>query len=288
MISMTGYGYTEGLSSDYQYSCEVKSYNNRYLDVLVNIPSFLSPLEPKVRDFFSDSVLRGRVEVNIRYRDLEEDIELHLDKKTASAYVRGLKELGSSLDISGELQIRDFLGIEGIFKQVKNRDLDLYWERIQPGLEDILEQWKKSRLREGEKTSDHIAKEISRIKALYDIFIQKGSELEAYIKEDVRSRFQDVLGQEVDENRILSEVAVLLVKYSIKEEQIRLGSHLEHFDKLANEPGAKGKKLDFLCQEMGREINTIGSKSPFADLNQSVVEAKDALENIREQLKNVE
>ncbi|HDQ13193.1 MAG TPA: DUF1732 domain-containing protein, partial [Sediminispirochaeta sp.] len=112
--------------------------------------------------------------------------------------------------------------------------------------------------------------------------------LEGQIKNDLTRRFQELVADNYDENRILAETAVLLMKYSIGEETVRMRSHIEQFRRYMGEKTGVGKKLDFICQELNREINTIGSKSNIVEINQAVVEAKDALEKIREQLRNVE
>ena len=117
---------------------------------------------------------------------------------------------------------------------------------------------------------------------------QQAATLDRLVRENVRERFEEVLGNRVDEDRILAEIAALLVKFSIEEEIARLHGHLAAFDDALASDGPVGKKLDFLCQELNREVNTIGSKSPLYEINEQVVEAKDAIENMREQLRNVE
>jgi uncharacterized protein (TIGR00255 family) len=112
--------------------------------------------------------------------------------------------------------------------------------------------------------------------------------MEAQLREDMASRLREIVGENYDENRILSETAVLLMKYSIGEETVRMNSHLDHFEQNLGLADPVGKKLDFICQELNREINTIGSKSSIVEINHAVVQGKDALEKIREQLRNVE
>lgn len=288
MKSMTGYGYIETLEENFQASVEIKSYNNRYSEVSVGLPSFLQPLEPRVKQFLSDAVGRGKVDVYVRFRELEEPVDIHLDESGVKAYSVAFEKLAELTGLTEAPRISDFLMVEGLLKPVKHRDLDSYWDKLSPLFEAARERWEETRVVEGAKTQDDVLGHIASIEAARELFTSYAGELESRIKDGLKEKFEAVLGQEIDENRILAETAMLLVKYSINEEIQRLGAHLERFREYAASEGPVGKKLDFLCQEINREINTIGSKSVILEVNQAVVEAKDALENVREQLRNVE
>jgi uncharacterized protein (TIGR00255 family) len=159
---------------------------------------------------------------------------------------------------------------------------------LEPLLAQAFAAFEESRRREGAATEADILGHIGNIERSLERIAACVPELERSIKENLRARFQEVLGSAVDENRILSETAVLLMKYTISEELARLRSHLVEFKEETARNGAPGKKLDFLSQEINREINTIGSKSPIIEVSRAVVDMKDALENVREQLRNVE
>ncbi len=289
MKSMTGFGYREYQDEEFHCTVEIKSLNNRYLDIYVNLPPYMAPLEPKIRALAAERVLRGRVEVNLRTRELEENMEVLLDTRTAKSFSSVLKELGEyTVPKNEEITLSHLLQMEGIIKTVKTRDLDTLWEKVLPLIEGALTDLEKTRTVEGEKTARDIQREVDGVKKMLSLIEKNANALEEHITFTLRERFDQVMGDRVDEQRILAETAVLLVRFSVKEELSRLSGHLGEFEKMSNEEGAIGKKLDFLCQEINREINTIGSKSTILEINRGVVEAKNSLENIREQLRNVE
>ncbi|ORC33873.1 YicC family protein [Marispirochaeta aestuarii] len=288
MISMTGYGYCEEETEKLYLSVEIKSVNNRYLDIQINLPPFLNPLEPRLREFISSRVRRGRVEVYIRLRELEEELKVHLDQSVASEYAEILRRLAEQTGITEPLRLDHLLGMEGILKSTRSRDLERYWDAIQPLLSRAFNDFSLTRKKEGSATKQDILRHIEIIReALSGVEVLK-DDLESYFTETVRGKFQEVVGDQVEESRVLTEIASLMVKYSINEELVRLKGHLKSFSSIAESEDAVGKKLDFLAQEIHREINTIGSKSVQYDISSGVVSMKDALENIREQLRNVE
>ncbi|MDC7227389.1 MAG: YicC family protein [Spirochaetales bacterium] len=288
MKSMTGYGYSEYQDEKIHLILEMKSYNNRYLDIIINQPVFLNALEPEFRKFISDRAERGRVELYLKVRELEEDIQFHLDRSAAESYADILRELKDTAGLDEQISLSHLLSFEGILKTEKKRDIDVYRKSLLPLLEECFSQWDKSRIKEGFETARDIKSNLAVIYDAVELFKKHGDEMENHIKDNIRAKFEDVLGDSIDEQRVLAETAVLLVKYSINEEIIRLKGHLDSFSTAADSGGAVGKKLDFICQEINREVNTIGSKSFVMAINQKVVEVKDALENIREQLRNVE
>jgi len=288
MKSMTGYGYSEYQDEKIHFILEMKSYNNRYLDIIINQPVFLNALEPEIRKYISDNAERGRVEIYLKVRELEEDIVFHLDKTAAASYAETLRGLTDAAGLDEDINLSHLLSFEGILKTEKKRDIEEYWTKISPLLEDCFAQWDESRQKEGVETSADIKSNLSVIYDAIELFKSKAGEMEDNIKNNIRAKFAEVLGDDIGEQRVLAETAVLLVKYSINEEIVRLKGHLDSFSAATESGGAVGKKLDFICQEVNREVNTIGSKSVILELNQKVVEVKDALENIREQLRNVE
>ena len=289
MKSMTGFGYREYQDEEFHCTVEIKSLNNRYLDIYVNLPPYMAPLEPKIRELAVERVLRGRVEINLRTRELEENMEVLLDSSTAKSYRSVLNTLLEyTVPKNEEITLSHLLQMEGIIKTVKTRDLDSLWKKVLPLIEGALSDLEKARAAEGEKTARDIQREVEGLKKMLSLFEKNATALEEHITCTLRERFDQVMGDRVDEQRILAETAVLLVRFSVKEELSRLSGHLGEFEKMTREEGAVGKKLDFLCQEINREINTIGSKSTILEINRGVVEAKNSLENIREQLRNVE
>jgi len=288
MKSMTGYGYREASAPRFQMSLEIKSYNNRYLDVFVNVPSALSPLEPRIRDFLASRIVRGKVETFLKVKDLEEDLDVRIDPASVRGYVKALKELSSYADVHEEIRLSHLLRIDGLLKSDRNRDVEEYWAALQPLLEAVFADYEAARVREGEETRKDIERLLDSVEASVIGVEALIPGLESYFTLNIRGRMEELLRDQIDESRILTEVAMLLVKYSVNEEIVRLKSHLAAFRETLREEGGVGKKLDFICQEINREINTIGSKSILSDMNRHVVIVKDALENIREQVRNVE
>lgn len=288
MKSMTGYGYGEAASRRFQVSLEIKSYNNRFLDMYVNTPPHLSPLEPRIREFLAQKILRGKVEVSLRVKDLEEDADIFIDPAFAAGCAAALKRLGEAAGTGEEVRLSHLLHIEGILRTDRKRGFEDYWQEIEPLLGEVFAGFEASRAREGEATERDILRLLEGIQENLSAVSGFSAELEEYFSKTIRARMEELLAGAVGEERVASEAALLLVKYSIHEEIARLGSHCEAFLEAAREGGALGKRLDFICQEMNREINTIGSKNVLAKVSRLVVAMKDALENIREQIRNVE
>jgi len=286
--SMTGYGQKGSTNENLSVSVEIKSYNNRFLDIYVNAPPFLSSFEPRIRELVATRCVRGKVEISLRLKELHGSVSVIVDENAALAYFEAISSLGSTLGIKETPHLSTILALEGVLSAEKNRDMDALWLAVHPVLLTAMEDFESSRVREGVATTGDILKHIAALEAALATIATHVPLMEASIKENLRIRFRDVLGDLVDENRILTETAVLLMKYTISEELARLGAHLTEFrNEVATNP-APGKKLDFLCQEINREINTIGSKTPIMEVSRAVVTMKDALENIREQLRNVE
>lgn len=288
MKSMTGYGYNEFQNDKVGIVVELKSYNNRYLDMNMNMPPFLSPLEPDLRNYISARIERGKVEFNLRVKEIEENVTILIDRSAASASIEALKELAALAGLEKEISLENIIKMEGVFKKIKTRDLDSYKDIIYSMLEDTFKQYDENRDREAEKTYADIMSKLKVIEETVDKIENSAETLEEDIKNNLRDKFKDLLGNNIDETRIYTETAVMLVRFSINEEIVRLRSHIEGFRKTIDcGDTLVGKKLDFICQELNREINTIGSKSVKIEINQSIVNARDALENIREQVRNI-
>jgi uncharacterized protein (TIGR00255 family) len=285
---MTGFGYAEYQDQAHHMILELKSYNNRYLDLIISLPPPLSPLEPKLRDVMNSRFSRGRIEMSLRLRELEEDIDVYIDKKIAEEYAAKLRELQETLDIREDMKLGHILGMEGVLKIDKNRDLDVFWKKIGPLFDEAADQLEEDKVREGCATEENITEQLELISETVSGISSLAGMIEEKTKQTLSDKFREVMGQEIDENRILSETAAYLVRYDINEEIHRLETHLKSFRETMKGDGTVGKKLDFICQEFNREINTIGSKSSSAEISRNVIDAKNAIEKIREQLRNVE
>lgn len=288
MRSMTGYGTSEYSDKNIRITVDLKAYNNKYLDISLNMPVWLSSFEGRIRDLVKQKgINRGRVEFNIRIKELVENIKIIIDDSVVSKVVVGLKSVVKKSGIKSEIQLSDIMGFDGVVKTDKTRDIEAIWAFLMPEIEAVLDQFIFEKEREGIllkedifSSLDIILKDVDKIKT----YIPK---IEAKIKLNFKERFTEVLGHDIDETRVLSELGVLLVKYDLNEELVRLNSHIINF-KQSSKQIPCGKKLDFICQEMNREINTIGSKSPMIEISTLVVNMKNSLEQVREQARNVE
>ena len=288
MISMTGYAYREKTGQDLSVSAEIKGYNNRYLEIYVNLPPWLSTLEMKVREQIASHCGRGKVEVFIRVHEINAPVSVSVNKNAAKAYFNAINDLAKELGLKEKCDLGALLNMEGVLEIEKNRDEERYLNQIEPLLCETIDAFCLEREREGKHTQDDILSNLEKIEASLKTTASFAPVIENNIKENIRSRFAEMLGSQIDENRILAETASLLVKYTISEEISRLSSHLGEFRAESEKNSRPGKKCDFLCQEINREINTIGSKSAIIEVTGEVVKMKEALENIREQLRNIE
>jgi uncharacterized protein (TIGR00255 family) len=285
---MTGYAYREKTGQDISVSVEIRSYNSRYLEMFVNLPPFLSMLEMKIREQIASVCGRGKVEVFIRVREHNTPVSISVNTNTAKAYYDAINVLAKELGIKEKPNLAALLEMDGVLEIEKNRDEQRYWQEIEPLLREAVQAFCLEREREGKHTEEDILANLGKIESSVKNISSFVSVIENNIKENIRTRFAEILGSQIDENRILAETASLLLKYTISEEISRLNSHLAEFRTEAEKNSRPGKKCDFLCQEINREINTIGSKSAIIEVSGEVVRMKETLENIREQLRNIE
>lgn len=323
MNSMTGFGYAEDEDSGVNLSVEIKSLNNRFLDLIISLPASISVLEKQIREVLHGGFVRGRLEIAVRARDIEEPLDITVDEVAAAEWKAALERLSGFIGTREGVSLDLLTRQDGVFRISRGRGPELYWKILKPLLTSACAQVQADRHREGEQLQRDIALQIARIRESLARIAERAQEIKAEVEEALRSRFHEILGDEAGEQRVLLETASWIARTDINEEIVRLEAHIEAFteeafteeapsgaDSFAPEArsaaeapsagvdvpsaagpagrAAKGRKLDFLAQEMGREINTIGSKTPRADVSRRVVEMKDALEKVREQLRNVE
>ncbi len=288
MTSMTGYAYEEKSGDTAVVSVEIKSVNSRFLDLTINLPPYLNQLESYYRNKISEKVLRGKVDVYIRVKELESDTEISADTGVAKSYLEAIKKVAQATGYSTEIPLSLIISQPGVLNSNKSYDVEKYKGLIDPLFDSALKTFVSDRTREGENMKKDLLAKLSKLEECAKFFVEWQPKMEEIFKEQITSKFKELLGEHADENRIMTETAAMLVKYTINEEIVRLNSHISAMkNELENNP-VPGKKLDFICQEMNREINTIGSKNQFAEVGAMVITAKDSLENIREQAKNVE
>ena len=290
MTSMTGYAYEEKNYESAVISVEIKSVNSRFLDLTVNLPPYLNPLESYFRGKITEKVFRGKVDVYIRVKELESNPDITVDEGAVKAYSEAVKKVikASGFETDSKSALDFILSQPGVIVSNHSYDMEKYKALIEPFFDSVLEKFNADREREGENMKRDLQEKLEKLLKCARFFTEWQPKMEEMFKEQITTKFRELLEDKADENRIMTETAAMLVKYTINEEIVRLKSHIEAMrSELANNP-TPGKKLDFICQEMNREINTIGSKNQFAEVGAMVITAKDSLENIREQSKNVE
>ncbi len=289
MTSMTGYAYNEQSTGDAVVSVEIKSVNSRFLDLSINLPPYLNQLESYYRSKVGEKVLRGKVDVNIRIKELESDTEVIADANAAKSYQNAIKKVCEACGYdSNEIPLSLIISQPGVLNINKVYDIEKYKNMIEPVFNSAYTKFVQDRAREGENLKVDLLEKLSVLDRCASFFKNWQPKMESLFKETIVKKFNELLGENADENRIMTETAAMLVKYTINEEVVRLHSHLKAMRDEINSNPVPGKKLDFICQETNREINTIGSKNQFSEVGAMVIKAKDSLENIREQAKNVE
>ena len=289
MTSMTGYGYNEMNYETAIVSVEIKSVNSRFLDLNINLPPFLNSIESYFRNKISQNITRGKVDVFIRVKELESDAQIYADTKMAKSYYDAIKEVAIATGYDEKsIPLSLILEQNGVLNSNKSYDVEKYQSMIDPIFDNALNQFVKDANREGENLLVDLKSKLLELETCADFFKKWQPKMENAFKESILKKFNELLADKVDEQRVMTEVAALMVKYTINEEIVRLKSHINALTKEIEENPIPGKRIDFICQEMNREINTIGSKNQFIEIAQEVINAKDALENIREQSKNIE
>ena len=291
MTSMTGYAYEEKTTDDAVISVEIKSVNSRFLDLSINLPSYLNPIESYFRAKISDKVARGKIDVFIRIKENHSSAQVNVDTELVKTYVSAYKQIATAAgfaSLNQEAATYALINQEGILNSNKEYDVEKYKTMIDPVFDAAFQRFLQDKAREGENMKKDLLEKLSVLEKCAVFFKEWQPKMETAFKEQITSRFNELLGENADQNRIMTETAAMLVKYTINEEIVRLNSHISAMKTELNDNPIPGKRLDFICQEMNREINTIGSKNQFAEVGAMVINAKDALENIREQSKNVE
>lgn len=293
---MTAFGRSRRTSSDgaLDITAEIKSVNSRYLDCSVKLSRAYSCLEDKVKSYLTSSgISRGKVEVYIGVDVLEKRGDtVVLDKAAAESYINALKELRDEFSLPDDITTMKVAENRDIFTTKRaDEDIDSDWEEIKTVLSEAVDGFIAMRAAEGERLCTDVMKKAETIKA-------SAAKIKELSENDIKSypakleqRIKQLLSDfdvETTEQRILTEAAIFADKAAIDEELVRLDSHFKALDEIVHSDETAGRKLDFLVQEINREINTIGSKAGNSEIAHLVVEMKTELEKIREQIQNIE
>lgn len=289
--SMTGYGRGEDHACGRKFSVELKSVNHRFCEVVVRMPRTMSLLEERIRKLIQKRVGRGRIDVYISVEETGQKVQqVKVDKALAVAYYKAMDELKSLLPIDGEIELKQFQSLPNIFiVEEPEEDLEQWWPAIENAVDNALNQLIAMRVEEGSQLAGDIEKRIEVIRGLTQGIRQRAPLVVEEYRDRLNQRLADWRGEGMlDTNRMAAEVAIFADRSNITEETVRLNSHICQIAKCLRESEPVGRKLDFLVQEMNREINTIGSKANNLTITNAVVDVKSELEKIREQVQNIE
>ncbi|MGM0378245.1 MAG: YicC/YloC family endoribonuclease [Bacillota bacterium] len=291
--SMTGYGREEFEDDEYKLSVEIKTVNHKYCNIYTKIPSRLNSIESKIKKYIKQRLKRGRIEVNIYLTEKNKDLVCldpnftFLDKyyETLTAIKKRYKIKD---DINLDLLIDKKEAIESDYKELNE---DAIWNILKDILDNVINSVDKMRINEGKALLTDLEKSISKIQeSLNNLKILSDKIISNY-RLSINEKIKELLQEsdfEPDENRLEQEIAIFADKRDINEEITRIESHLDQFKKYFTIDKPVGKKLDFLAQELNREVNTIGAKSPDVNVSHIVVKMKDNIGKIREQVRNIE
>ena len=289
--SMTGFGRCETQEEKKEIKVEIKTVNHRYSDYHIRVPYHYSFLEEKIREYLKSRIYRGKVDIYINIDTFgDTDKVIHFDEHLAKAYFNTLQEISRLLGVDNDITASEIAEYNDVIKlQKEDEDQNKLWEIVKKPLETAVDNLISMREREGMNLKNDLVKRCVAIsEAVNDIEARSLQTAQEHRKK-LECRITELLGDiPIDENRILTEVAIFSDKISIDEEIVRLRSHLNEFEKILEYDSPIGKKLDFIIQEMNREINTIGSKANNLHVSKSAVNIKSEIENLREQVQNIE
>lgn len=292
ILSMTGFGRAEGTLNDRIYQIEIRSVNSRFLEFNLKYPRFLESYDLDFKNLIRKKINRGKISMSISVTDSSEDNGFPLlDAEKLKHYAKVLKQLRKNISSKEDIKLEHILKFDDIFeveqKEEANEDeIKFIFSIINIALEDLFSMKKK----EGDFLRQDILGRIDSIKIESEIIFKLYNENLKSQKDRLIEKVNSIITDpsKIDERRVEFEIAMLAEKYDITEENIRLGSHLQYFVDYVNSDELSGRRLNFLLQEMNREVNTIAAKSNHALISQKVSFLKEELEKIREQIQNIE
>ncbi len=287
---MTGYGRGSGSKNGYGFTVEMRSVNHRYADLSLRLPRELYSLEDRIRQILHVDIKRGRVEVSVTLEETPTGTRsVKVNQDLVDAYYQALRQLSQHLDLPMDagldtlVNLPDVLSIRGTVLPE-----EMLWPSLQAALEEALSRLLEQREDEGGNLASDLRERCRQVKELVRAAASRSPEAKAECRLKLERKFVEFLSGQFEENRVLMESALLVDRMGIDEELVRLESHLDSFEKTLSAEGPTGRKLDFMAQEMFREVNTIGSKAGDYSLAGLVVDIKSELEKMREQIQNIE
>lgn len=290
--SMTGFGRGEYSENGFSVTVELKSLNSRYCDISVRLPQVLQDKESAIREIIQEQFTRGKFNISIRLsQDGMGEPDITFNENVAKGYYRLLQSLADTVGIEQQVTLDHLLEFNNLFtnKEQDDEEVEQWWSVAEKALERAMNQLNKMRRNEGTQLEDDLNKRLQQIdenlESIKTLTKERVPEERRKLHERVTELIED---DTLDEERLEMEIAIIADKIDITEEIVRLQSHIKFFEEALDQDGAMGRRLNFLLQEMNREANTIGSKANSSEISHQVVQVKENLEKIREQVQNVE
>lgn len=292
MKSMTGYGKSMVAGDDFSVSVDLKTVNNRFLDIHLRVGSELAALEPSIKKRISSRLSRGRVDITVSMERVSQ-IAYEINRPLIAGYVSALKQLQQDFNIAGELDINVIARIPGALQPARNGIDERMTAALDQAIDQALNELERMREQEGEALKTELRERVKKIETLVPIIESSAAGLADAYRLRLQKRIGELLNRagqvvEIDPVRLAQEVAYLADRSDVSEEMVRLRSHLSQFQEALDAPGEAGKMLDFLLQELNREANTTLSKSTDLAIKEAGLAIKAEVEKLREQVQNVE
>ena len=292
MNSMTGFGRGTAAGEDFEISVDIKTVNNRFLDVVLKLGGELQPLEAPLKKLIGSRVARGRVDVSIQY-DRTQEISYELNRPVISGYLHALNEMQSDFGIDGQLDINVIARLPNVLLTKKDDVDDEFMAAVERATAAALDDLTDMRSKEGEMLKKELTDRLSNIALHVDLIEKEAGDISEEYRQRLTKRIGELLAKsesqiEIDQGRLSQEVAYLADRSDISEEIARLRTHIVQFRTIMDDEKEIGKRLDFLTQELNREANTITSKTNNMTVKENGLQVKSEIEKIREQVQNVE
>lgn len=289
--SMTGYGRCETVTEGKKILVEIKSVNHRFSDYNIKVPRHLGFLEDKTRQYASQRVTRGKIDIYVAVENYDEaDHDIMLNAELAKNYIEVLQELRDKFGLKDDISVSSVARYNDIFKTERcEDDQDKMWELVKSVMSEAMDAFIAMREREGERIEKDLRERIAYMSDLARQVDERSPQTVAEYRDKLYAKIKELLeDRDIDEARILTEVAIFADKVAVNEETVRLSSHFAEFYQILDSGEPAGRKLDFLIQEINREVNTIGSKASDIEIAKIVVTLKGEIEKLREQIQNIE
>ena len=299
ILSMTGYGKSELNLTNANFTIEVRSLNSKQIDANVKMSSIYRNKEIGLRKLLSEKLQRGKIELSIWREKSESSSNYKINTEAVKRYHEQILQLQKDLGLKWNMWsftpfkakstdiIPALLKMPEVMIKGEEQSNDNEWDKIQKGIEKSIDNLLQFRLDEGKKLEEDVSSRINKLSSLLKEIAPFAKGRIEKVKNSLSDKLSEIDSKNIDENRFEQELIYYLEKQDITEEQVRLDAHLNYFIETMNTDSPNGKKLGFIGQEIGREINTIGSKSSDAEMQKIVVQMKDELEKIKEQLLNI-